>query len=609
MIAVAVLSLLSCAPKTPEPATPLVQAKPHAPMNPVAVTGVTDEQLQQILDVSWDNTMRRSPLWATQLGDHRFDDQIGDASEAAIFESRRQERRVMERARALDPASLNAADALTRELFIFSLEQDVNATVCEFYQWSLSPRGNAVVNWNYLPELHRVETVEDGQNLLKRYQAIANAVDDEIDNLRKGLAAGRVSNAQTVQKVIEQIDTEIGQPLQEWTLYAPIAEAHPEWSEDERSAFQAEMTATISEQIQPAFGRYLDVIRDEILPAARGPDAVGLSALPDGEACYAALVSRYTTLKEDPAVLHQIGLDELEKIHAEFAAIGGRALGTSDLARIFEQLRTDSALYFETAEQIEDKAASALAKAEAAIPGFFGRLPKAKCEIRRVPEYEAPYTTIAYYQQPNPDGSKPGEYYVNVYAPETRPRHEAEVLAFHESIPGHHLQIAISQELDALPAFRRYDGQTAFVEGWALYTERLADEMGLYSGDLDRLGMLSFDAWRASRLVVDTGLHQMGWSRVQAEDFMRENTPLADNNIVNEVDRYINTPGQALAYKMGQLTIWRLRREAEATLGDAFSLPGFHDVVLGAGAVPLPVLERRVQQWVESQHKGSTGGE
>jgi uncharacterized protein (DUF885 family) len=226
-------------------------------------------------------------------------------------------------------------------------------------------------------------------------------------------------------------------------------------------------------------------------------------------------------------------------------------------------------------------------------------LPRTPCEVDDIPAYLAPYTTVAYYQQPHPDGSRPGTYFVNVYEPHTRPRHEAEVLAFHESVPGHHLQIAIAMERGELPAFRRYDGATVFVEGWALYTERLADEMGLYSGDTDRLGMLSFDSWRAARLVVDTGIHDMGWSREQAEAFLLENTPLAENNVVNEVDRYITTPGQALAYKTGQLEIRRLRAKAEAALGPSFSLPQFHAVVLGGGAVSMPVLRERVDAWIE----------
>jgi uncharacterized protein (DUF885 family) len=220
-----------------------------------------------------------------------------------------------------------------------------------------------------------------------------------------------------------------------------------------------------------------------------------------------------------------------------------------------------------------------------------------------VPDYEAPYTTIAYYREPNPDGSKPGEYFINTTQPTTRPRYEAEALAFHESIPGHHLQIAIAQELPEMPAFRKYGGVTAYVEGWGLYTERLADEMGLYSSDLERMGMLSYDAWRASRLVVDTGMHAKGWSRAQAVSFMLEHTALAENNIRNEVDRYIGWPGQALAYKVGQLTILRLRAAARAKLGAAFDLKAFHDTLLGAGPVTLPVLEGIIDRWIAAAPK------
>jgi uncharacterized protein (DUF885 family) len=243
------------------------------------------------------------------------------------------------------------------------------------------------------------------------------------------------------------------------------------------------------------------------------------------------------------------------------------------------------------------KAVSALQRATEAIPGWFGRLPQAACEVVRMGPHEEEHSTIAYYRQPADDGSRPGQYYVNTAHPETRPRYEAEVLAYHESIPGHHLQIAIAAELVDLPAFRRHLGPTAFFEGWGLYTERLGDEMGLYSGDLDRIGMLSFDAWRASRLVVDTGLHAMGWTRRQAIDFMLEHTALAPNNIANEVDRYIVIPGQALAYKTGQLELLRLRAEARERLGAAFDIRAFHDAVLGNGAVALATLREVVETW------------
>ena len=277
------------------------------------------------------------------------------------------------------------------------------------------------------------------------------------------------------------------------------------------------------------------------------------------------------------------------------------AIMASSAEEAVRKLRTDPAMHFATAEEVEAKAAEALARAKAAIPQWFGIVPKADCEVKVMGMHEAPYSTIAYYRQPAIDGSRPGTYMINTYKPETRPRYEAEALAFHESIPGHHLQIAIAQELTGVPEFRKQQGVTSYVEGWALYTERLADEMGLYSSDVDRIGMLSYDAWRACRLVVDTGMHAMGWSRQQAIDYMKENSVLAENNIVNEVDRYLTWPGQALAYKLGQLEILKLRDEARAKLGDRFDIRAFHDVVLRDGAVALPVLRSNVEAWVAAQ--------
>jgi uncharacterized protein (DUF885 family) len=303
------------------------------------------------------------------------------------------------------------------------------------------------------------------------------------------------------------------------------------------------------------------------------------------------------------AELHALGVKEIARTDAELTALGGKRLGTADLATLLQKLRSDPALYFASADEVMATARDALASAQAAVPRVFHHLPKAPCVVVPVPDYEAPFNTIAYYREPHPDGSKPGEYFVNTYQPTTRPRYEARVLAYHESVPGHHLQVALAMELGELPEFRRFGGNTAFIEGWALYTERLADELGLYPDDLDRIGMLSYDAWRASRLVVDTGIHDLGWTRKQAEDYMLAHTALAANNIANEVDRYIAWPGQALAYKVGQLEILRLRDHARAALGGGFDLAGFHDVVLGHGAVTLPVLADQVDRWIADQKK------
>jgi uncharacterized protein (DUF885 family) len=273
-------------------------------------------------------------------------------------------------------------------------------------------------------------------------------------------------------------------------------------------------------------------------------------------------------------------------------------LGTATRAATIERLRSDPRLHFETRDEVLATARDALARAVEAVPRFFGRVPRAACEVVVMGDHEARHSTIAYYLQPDPDGGRPGRYYLNTSAPETRPRYEAEALAFHEAVPGHHLQIAIGQELEGMPTFRRHLGPTAFFEGWGLYAERLSDEMGLYTSDLDRLGILSFDSWRACRLVVDTGLHALGWTRERAVRFMLDNSALAENNVVNEVDRYIVWPGQALAYKTGQLEMLRLRDVARAALRERFDVRTFHDVLLGSGAVALGTLAAIVEAWI-----------
>ncbi|MDG1482775.1 MAG: DUF885 domain-containing protein [Myxococcota bacterium] len=599
------LLILGCAPKLTSPDTVApapVPAAEAADLNADATAGITSPILAQLLHDHWEDTLSRSPVWATQLGEHRFDDRISDDSLAGQAAARAARDAFLVRAQALEKPA-DPVDQQSLGLFTFSLEQAAAQDVCDSALWSLSARSNALVRWSHLPEAHPVSTAQDGRNLLARYRAIPGAISADIERLRAGLEAGKVANATSVAKVLEQLAAQLEQPAEDWPLHAPITTEHADWSQEELARYRTGMARGLAD-IVTAMQGYRDFIEAEILSAAQQREAEGLTGMPDGDVCYDALVKNYTTLPLTPNQIHQIGLDALTSIHAEFRETGSRALGTDDLTEIFTRLRTDPALYFTTEQEVEDKAAAALAAATAAMPSAFGRLPAAECVIRRIPEHEAPFTTIAYYRQSSPDGSKPGEYFVNTHAPHTRPRHEAEVLAYHEAIPGHHLQIAISQELPALPAFRRYEGQTAFVEGWALYTERLADEMGLYTADLDRLGMLSFDAWRASRLVVDTGVHHLGWSRQEAEDFLRENTPLADNNIVNEVDRYISWPGQALAYKIGQLHIRKLRTSAETALGEDFSLSEFHDVVLGSGAIPLPLLENLVRAWINEEQSG-----
>lgn len=563
-----------------------------------AATGVADPALAELLREQWDGQMARWPEWASMLGDHRFDDRLGGRAPEDYRADVTALRGWLRRAEALGERPLDEADQLTLEVLRAELGLALDEAACHNERWTVNSNDTPVGLASRLAELTPVHGATHAEDLLTRYLALPGVVDGWLACLREGAAAGLFAQRGSVQRTIALVDGALAEDPARSQIQRAADQAPLPGAEGER--FRARVAALQIEAIRPAFQRFRDALEAEILPSARPDDAVGLVHLPGGDEIYARLIRRHTTLPLTAAEIHQTGLDELARIHDALRALGGRALGTTDLPSILARLRSDPSLYFDTPEAVEARARAALAAAEAALPRVFGRLPVDRCEVRRVPDYEAPFTTLGYYMPPTP-GERSGAYYVNTYAPETRPRHEAEVLAFHEAVPGHHLQIALAMELGELPAFRRNAMFTAYVEGWALYSERLADELGLYSGDIDQLGRLSFDAWRASRLVVDTGLHALGWSRQRAEAFLRENTATPENNVVNEVDRYIVWPGQALAYKTGQLVISRLRAEAEAALGPRFRLPDLHDTLLCAGALPLDVLERRVRAWVAAQ--------
>ncbi|MCB9681904.1 MAG: DUF885 domain-containing protein [Alphaproteobacteria bacterium] len=563
-----------------------------------ATAGIADPVLADLLADHWRWRLSSSPETATFLGVRGFDDAVSDPSLAALAVDQAREQAFLERVRAIDPAGLSTSDALFRGQLELELAGDVAAQVCRFGAWSVSVRSNPMDGLFELIAVQPLQTEADAEALLTRIGAWADVEPHRLDALRAGLADGLVANATSIQLVLTMLRDQLAADDAAW----PIVREAPDdaaWG----PSFRSRLLTIVHDRVRPAFQAYADLLETELLPAARSEGPPGLAGLPNGRACYAAQIERFTTLPLTAAALHQTGLDELARIHAAFLQLAPATIGQTTLPGIFTHLRTDPALRFDSADAIVATATAALARAQAAVPDWFGVVPEAPCGVEVIPAYAAPYTTIAYYRPLSADGSIPGAYFVNTYAPETRPTFEAEVLAFHESVPGHHLQIARSYELSAVPAFHRYGGHTAFVEGWGLYAEGLADEMGLYSGDLDRLGALSFDAWRAARLVVDTGVHDLGWTREEAVQFMLDNTPLAENNIRNEVDRYIVWPGQALAYKTGQLHIRALRAQAEAALGDRFDVRSFHDVVLGAGAVSLPALTARVQAWIEQSRQ------
>lgn len=564
-----------------------------SPLAADAIAGVTDQSLRDILADHWEMTMRWSPTYATTLGDHRYDDTMARRNAEAIEKYNHERDGLLARLVALDAHALHGADSVTHALLRGQLEANQGLDVCKFHEWAVENGGGSLLGeLSYLVESHGVKVAKDADNLVTRLAIGALLVDDMIENLSVGLADGRVASAEKVRRAIEQLDAELAKPVEKWSM------AEPAWAASYPAQLAA-LRAVIANKIVPAMTKLRDFLRDRVLPKAR-TEKEGLSGLPNGDACYRATILSHVGVAMTPAELHEVGLREIARTDAAIAALGAKVLGTTSLADTIARLRTDKALYFTSGDEILATAQKALDRAKATTPAVFSTLPKTDCIMREIPSYEAPYTTIAYYRQPHYDGSKPGEYFVNTYKPETRPRFELEALTWHESIPGHHTQIAYAQELGAMPAFRKLDGSTAYVEGWALYTEVLADEIGLYSSDLDRLGQLSYDAWRASRLVVDTGLHAMGWSRQRAEQYMREHTALTEVNISNEVDRYIGWPGQALAYKVGQLHILELRAKAKKQLGDKFDIKGFHAAILGVGAVTLPVLDTVVDAWIAS---------
>jgi uncharacterized protein (DUF885 family) len=433
---------------------------------------------------------------------------------------------------------------------------------------------------------------------VEKASKIGRQFDQVMDRHRQGVSNGRTPPEIAVQKVMAQLDSLIAAPLESNAFFQITL---PEdMAEGEQERWHDAIAEQVRDVVQPAFVRYREMLETEVLPHSRPQEKSGVCWLPDGEEIYRRAIKRYTSLDLDPEEIHQSGLDDIAALEEEYKALGESVLGTTDVAEIYERLRNDPALRFETSEQVMDAAVEATARATAAIPEWFGRLPEAECVVQPIPEPGAKDATLAYYLPPADDGSRPGLFFINLTEPTTRTRYESEALAFHEGIPGHHLQLTIAQELEGIPTFRRNGIVTVYAEGWGLYCERLADEMGLYSGDLARFGILSFDSWRAGRLVADTGLHHKGWSRQQAIDYFMENSPQAHNNVVNEVDRYIGYTGQALAYKTGQRELFRLRDVAKQTMGDRFDIRGFHDTVLENGPVPLDLLGELVGDWMMS---------
>jgi uncharacterized protein (DUF885 family) len=557
-----------------------------------------DQPLVQLLDEVWDFELTESPLLATNVGDPRGQDRLADDSPEALERRRARREQYWQRLLAIQPESLSAMRQIDYELLRYRLDGQLADDRFRTQLMPINNREGFHVSFPELPRLMNPRTKADFQNYVARLKDFRRYSEQQIELLRGGIGAGLTQPAIIMRDSVSQAEAHVvDDPAASLLLVNVSEESRAALGTQEWSQIEAQIREAIEVSVIPAYRALAEFLRSEYLPACRGP--VGALALPDGREFYRDRVRRFTTIDVTPEELHETGLRENARIRAEMEAIRQSLGFDGDLPAFLQHLRSDPRFYAKTAEELLKEVSWILKRADGRLPELFGRLPRIPYGIREIPAYVAPQTTAAYYWPPASDGSRGGFYYLNTYNLSSRPLYQLEALSLHEAVPGHHLQLALQAELTELHPISRESDLTAFIEGWALYSERLGKELGFYKDPYQDFGRLSMEAWRASRLVVDTGIHWMGWSREQAIGYMRDNTALSEHDIVAEIDRYIGWPGQALAYKTGELVFRRLRAQAEQRLGEKFDVRAFHDRVLEAGSIPLPLLEKRVAEWIE----------
>jgi uncharacterized protein (DUF885 family) len=559
-------------------------------------------RLEALYEAEWERDLRENPVLATYLGDRRFDRLWPDLSPGARTASENADRAVREQLATVDPAALAADARLNLDLFSRLHAEREREQVYGLDYLPVSHRGG-VQTAHEFAELLPFATAADYENWIARLAALPLFVAQTEALMREGVERGLVPPKITMQRVPAQIATQlVGDPARS-PFYRPFEQMPAAIPAAEQERLRAAARRVIGEQVVPAYRGFDAFFRKEYLPAAR--DSVGVWDTPGGERWYQERVAWFTTTTMSADEVHALGLAEVARIRGEMQKIIEQVGFKGSFEEFLVYLRTDPRFRHTDPQRLFEAYLAMSKRVDPLLTSYFGRLPRIPYGVRPIPAESAPDTTTAYYQPPSLDGRRAGYYYVNLYQPEERPTYEIPVLTIHEAVPGHHLQVALAQELGELPKFRRDFEATAFVEGWALYSESLGEEMGLYADPYDKFGQLTYEMWRAVRLVVDTGMHHKRWSRQQAIDYFKANAPKSELDIVNEIDRYISWPGQALAYKIGELRIKQLRHNAEATLGERFDIRAFHDVVLGSGAIPLDVLERNVLAWQASVQRGA----
>ena len=572
-----------------------------------------DEALNQLFDAAWDQDMRASPVWASMLGDRRFNRQWHDLSSAAFDRRNQNNRAILDQLDSIDREALSPEEQVNFALFDQAYQSRLAEAEHPTHLMPISQRGG-IQTLDETGNRLRLQTVQDFDDWLARLDQVDALMDQTIALMDEGVATGFVPPKITMSRVPAQIARQVVETAEESLFYQPFVSLPDSINEAEQRRIRASAKEIIERVVLPAYKKLSKYFNQVYLPACR--DSIAASDLPNGRAFYEYRVRRYTTTDMTPDEVHQVGLDEVARIRKDMEAVKQEVGFDGSLEAFFTYLRTDPQFYFEDPAELLEAYEAQAKRIDPELVKLFTKLPRMPYGIKVIPEAVAPDTTTAYYSPPAADGSRAGYYWVNLYNPAARPKFEIPVLTVHEAMPGHHLQIALQQELESLPNFRRYSGFTVFTEGWGLYSERLGYDIGLYEDPFDRFGQLSYDMWRAVRLVVDTGMHYKGWTRDEAIQYFVGNAPRKKLDIVNEIDRYISWPGQALAYKIGQLKILELRAMAQSQLGEAFDLRRFHDRLLSQGAIPLSLLEEAIDQWVVSErlvlqatNAGVEGGE
>ncbi|HEX7046008.1 MAG TPA: DUF885 domain-containing protein [Gammaproteobacteria bacterium] len=558
-------------------------------------------QLHALFDDYWETYLSEFPTSASYIGDQRFNDRWSDMSLEAHERRNALYRGYLERLAAIDRSELSELDQTNYDLFKRALEGGLADYASGNYLFPMTQSYGVQLAYD-TASLVSFENEADYRDWILRLERYGDYVDQNIELLQKGIETGFTQPAVITKLLIEQIEAQRVDDPAASDYYTPFTEMPDAIPEAKQETLRDAGLAAIRDVVLPAYARFENFMREQYLPAAR--PAVGAWSMPGGREYYAQRVKHYTTTDLTPEEIHQIGLREVARIRAEMEKIIDEVGFEGDFQAFLEYLRTDPKFYFEDPQELLEAYRNTAKRIDPELVNLFHIIPRTPYGVTPIPAPIAPYTYTAYYSGPAADGTRAGYFYVNLYRPEVRPKYEIEALTMHESVPGHHFQIARAMELGKLPDFRRYgESYTAFVEGWALYAESLGEMIGLYQDPYSKFGQLTYEMWRAVRLVVDTGMHYKEWTREQAVDYFMANAAKTEKDINNEIDRYISWPGQALAYKIGELKIKELRARAEAALGEDFDLKAFHDEVLGAGAVPLDVLERRIDAWITEQKR------